>query len=103
MAKAVINTGSQIGNGVIVNTGAIIEHHNRVGDFSHIAVGGSLGGDVSVGKNVWVGMGAIIRNGLSLKAGAVIGAGAVVVKDITKEGTYVGIPASLLNPHLNHA
>ena len=40
--RAVVNSNAKIGKMCIINTGAIVEHDNDIGDFSHIAVGGTL-------------------------------------------------------------
>ena len=59
----------------------------------HISVGSHLSGTVSVDESTWVGAGAIIKNNISICSNCMIGAGAVVVKDISKSGTYIGVPA----------
>lgn len=93
MANAVVNPGARIGRHCIINTGAIVEHDNRLEDYVHVSVGAKLAGTVSVGKTTWIGIGASIRNNLEICADCMIGAGAVVVKDIKEAGTYVGVPA----------
>lgn len=93
MAGAVINPGAKIGCHCIVNTGAIVEHDNRICDFAHISVGAKLAGTVTVGENTWIGIGAVVSNNLSVCENCMIGAGAVVVKSITEPGTYAGVPA----------
>lgn len=93
MAGAVINPGSRVGKGVIVNTCSSIDHDCKIGDFVHVAVGAHLAGSVEVEEASWIGAGAIINNNLRICGSCVIGAGAVVVKDIREAGTYVGVPA----------
>ena len=93
MAGVVINSGSRIGKGVIVNTSSSIDHDCMIGDFVHVAVGAHLAGSVLVDDNSWIGAGAIINNNLHVCSSCMIGAGAVVVKNIEEEGTYVGVPA----------
>lgn len=58
MANAVINSCSYIGRHCIINSGAVIEHDNRIEDFVHVSVGAKLAGTVSVGKGTWIGIGA---------------------------------------------
>ena len=93
MAGAVINPCATVGRHCIVNTCASIDHDNRIGDFSHVSAGARLAGTVTLGENVWVGIGATVSNNLNLCDNCMIGAGAVVVRSITEEGTYVGVPA----------
>lgn len=96
MAGVVINPGSRIGKGVIVNTSSSIDHDCVIGDFVHVAIGAHLAGNIAIGNNSWIGAGAIVNNNLCIGSNCVIGAGAVVVKDIEKAGTYVGVPAKRL-------
>lgn len=93
MPNAVVNNSAVIGRGTIINTCASVDHDDVIGDFVHIACGAHLAGTVTVGNGTWVGIGSIISNNVSLCANLMVGAGAVVVKDITEEGTYVGVPA----------
>ena len=81
----------------IVNTGAIVEHDNVVGDFVHLSPGCALGGTVTVGAGTHVGIGACVRNNVCIAPDCVIGAGAVVITDLKQPGTYVGCPAKRLN------
>ena len=93
MANAVVNAGAKIGKHCIINTGAIVEHDNRLQDYVHISVGAKLAGTVSVGAGTWIGIGACISNNISICGDCMIGAGAIVVKDIKEAGTYIGVPA----------
>lgn len=97
MANAVINAGSLIGRHCIINTCAVVEHDNQIEDFAHISVGAKLAGTVHIGRRTWIGIGANVSNNLDICADCMIGAGAVVVKNIRRAGTYVGVPAKVLN------
>ena len=57
MAGAVINCGTKIGTHCIVNTGATLDHDNKISDFVHISPGVHLAGAVSVGEKSWIGVG----------------------------------------------
>lgn len=92
MARAVINCSTRIGKGVIVNTGATIDHDNLIEDYVHISPGVHTAGTVKVGKGSWLGIGSVVSNNLNITSGCNVGAGAVVVKDIAEPGTYVGVP-----------
>ena len=93
MANACINSSAKIGKHCIINTGAIIEHDNIIEDFVHISPNVALGGTVKIGKSTHVGIGSTIKNNITICENCKIGVGAVVVKDIEKEGTYIGVPA----------
>ena len=95
MAGAVINPGTMIGKGCIINTNSAIDHDCEIGDFVHVSVGSHLSGTVTVGKGTWIGAGATVSNNVAICGGCMIGAGAAVIKDIDKPGTYVGVPAKM--------
>ena len=95
MAGAVINPDTVIGAGCIINTCSSVDHDCNVGDYVHVAVGAHLCGTVNVEESTWIGAGATVSNNINICGNCMIGAGAVVVKDITEEGTYVGVPARL--------
>ncbi len=96
MAGVVINPCVKIGKGVIVNTSSSVDHDSNIGDYCHIAVGCHVTGTVNVGDNCFLGAGSVIKNNINVCSNCVLGAGAVVVKDIEKEGTYIGIPAKIV-------
>lgn len=93
MAGAVVNSDAVIGNGCIINTGASVDHDCKIADYVHISVGAHVAGTCVIGKRTWVGAGATVSNNVSICEDCMIGAGAVVVKDITRTGTYIGVPA----------
>jgi sugar O-acyltransferase (sialic acid O-acetyltransferase NeuD family) len=92
-AGAVVGFGAAIGDAVIVNTGATVDHDCVLAAGVHISPGAHLGGNVSVGERSWVGIGAAVRHGIRIGADAVVGAGAVVVRELAGSETYVGSPA----------
>ena len=95
MAGAVINPCSEVKKGGIVNTCASIDHDCTIEEYSHLAVGVHVAGTVKIGQNCFLGAGAIIKNNVNVCDDVTLGAGAVVVGDITKKGTYIGVPAKL--------
>jgi len=95
-AGAVINTGTRIGNNVIINTGAVIDHDNVIEDNAHISPGVKLAGRVTIGKYTHVGLGATIVEDLTIGENTTIGAGAVVLADIPAHTTAVGVPARII-------
>jgi sugar O-acyltransferase (sialic acid O-acetyltransferase NeuD family) len=98
MAGSIVQVGARIGEGSIVNTGAVIEHDSEVGSFVHTAPRALLCGDVHVGSDSHVGAGAVVKQGVRLGPSTLVGAGAVVVKDFGGHGVLVGNPARLLEP-----
>lgn len=75
MAGAVIQTGSVLGNNVIINTCASVDHDCRIEDHVHIAPGAVLSGNVTVGENAHVGTGASVVQGIYIPAGTLVKSG----------------------------
>lgn len=98
LAGSIVQANARIGEGSIVNTGAVIEHDCEVGSFVHTAPRALLCGDVKVGSGSHVGAGSVVKQGLRLGPGTLVGAGAVVVKDFGGHGVLVGIPARPVEP-----
>lgn len=66
MAGAVIGTEANIGRSVIVNCGAVVDHHACVDDFGHLGVSASMAG------------GSVLGRGSFMQAGSALGYGVVV-------------------------
>jgi len=96
MPGACINADAHIGVGVIVNTGAVVEHDCVLGEFAHLAPNATLGGWVQVGDQAMVGLGAAVLPGVRIGARAVVGAGSVVLVDVPAGATVVGNPARVV-------
>ena len=92
-AAVCINPLVKIGNGVICNTGCVIEHECNIGDFCHVAPGAILCGNVTIGSNSFVGAGSVIKQGISIGKNVIIGAGSVVIKNVADNETVAGNPS----------
>ena len=92
----VVNPGAILGENVIVNSGAIVEHDCVIEDHVHVAPGVKLAGNVRVGRGGHVGIGATVKEGIRIGQGAIVGAGAVVVNSVQPHSVVVGVPA---RPH----
>ena len=92
-ARAVVGPAVRLGEAVLINTGAIVEHECHVAAAAHIAPGAVLGGGVTVEAGALVGLGARVLPGLTVGAHAVIGAGAVLTRDAEPGAVYRGVPA----------
>ena len=75
---AVINAEAKIRKMAIINTKVLIEHECMVGDFSHIAVGAVLCGQVTVGRETLVGANATVIQGVNVPAHAIVAAGETI-------------------------
>jgi sugar O-acyltransferase (sialic acid O-acetyltransferase NeuD family) len=95
-AGVIINPGCTIGANAILNTGCTIDHHNRIGDHTHIAPGVHLGGEVQISEGGFVGIGAIVMPQRRVGSWSVVGAGAVVHRDIPTRVVAAGVPARVI-------
>ncbi len=95
-AGAVVGPESRIADGVIVNTGAIVDHECIVEEMAHLCPGSRLAGRVRVGPCAFVGLGANVIQCLSIGESAIIGAGAAVIGDVPPFATAVGVPARVI-------
>jgi sugar O-acyltransferase (sialic acid O-acetyltransferase NeuD family) len=93
MNRALVGTRARIGPMVIINTGCIVEHDNRIAAAAHVAPGVNLAGNVHIGERTLVGVGSTVRPDIRIGADVVIGAGSVVVADIPDGATVAGAPA----------
>ena len=96
VAGAVVNPGVELGEHVIVNTCASVDHECVIEDGVHVGPGSHLGGRVRVRRGAWIGIGATVRDRVTVGAGAQIGAGAVVLTDVPAGVVAYGVPAQVI-------
>jgi sugar O-acyltransferase (sialic acid O-acetyltransferase NeuD family) len=95
-ANVVVNTGSRIGDNVILNTACSVDHDCVIGAHAHIAPGVRLAGTVTIGDGTLLGIGAIALPNLTIGEWVTVGAGSVVTQDIPARVTVVGTPARII-------
>lgn len=93
LAMAAVCANARLGQAVIVNTSASVDHDCHIQDGAHIGPGAHLAGEVQVGEHAFVGTGAVILPRLKIGGGAIVGAGAVVIHDVEPGATVAGNPA----------
>ncbi len=93
MAGAVVQPGCQLGENVIVNSCASVDHHGRLAAHVHLAPGVRLSGGVSIGPGCHVGTGAVLIQGVTLGAECLVAAGAVVTSNWPAGSRLKGVPA----------
>lgn len=112
--RAVVSSRAQLGAGVYVGPGTVVEPLVRIGDLSfvygatylahHTALGqfvlcansAAIAGGVTIGDQAYIGANASVREYLQVGAGAVVGMGSVVVRDVAPGATVAGNPAKAL-------
>lgn len=92
MPNAILNTNVRCGQGVIVNSGAIVEHDSSVHDYAHLSPGVTLSGGVTIGEHTWVGTGSTVINNINISKNILIGAHSLVINNLNEKGTYYGVP-----------
>lgn len=95
-AGAVVNTATQIGDNVILNTGCTVDHHNTVARHVHVAPGAHTGGNVTIREGAFLGIGAVVIPGRCVGEWTTVGGGAAVIDDIPDHTTAVGVPARIV-------
>ena len=100
MAMAIVGTLACGREFAIINTGAIVEHDNDVGEAAHIAPGVVLAGRVRVGDRALVGAGTAVRPYILIGNDAVVGAGSAVVANVLAASVVAGTPAKVLRARL---
>lgn len=93
MAGAVVNPFARLEEGSVVNTSASVDHDCIIHRYAHVFPGAHLAGTVEVGEFSYIGMGASVIQNRKVGARAIVGAGAVVIKDVEDGVTVVGVPA----------
>lgn len=91
-----IQMESEVGDGVFVGTAAIVAHHCRIGAFSLLSGGLSLGGGVTIGAYTLMGVGAAVHPHITIGSNVIVGVGAAVVKDVPDNVVVAGVPARII-------
>lgn len=82
MANAVVNPGTLIKEGVIINTSASIDHDCVIEDFAHVSPNCSLSGNVKIGKLSHLGSGTSVHPGIRIGQNVRTAVGSKVFKNI---------------------
>ncbi|XZE55164.1 acetyltransferase [Planctomycetaceae bacterium SH139] len=96
LAASTVQAGACLGDNVVVNTRAVVEHDCQLHDHVHIASGAVLAGGVIVETGGFIGAAACVKPGVRIGRGATVGCGAVVVHDVPPATTVIGNPAKPL-------
>lgn len=93
MAGAILQNRIRIGQHVVVNTRASLDHDCVIAAHTFVAPGVVLGGNVFIRDSAFIGSGAVILPGIAIGANVVVGAGAVVIRNVPDGWIIAGNPA----------
>jgi len=96
LAGAVVNAFAVVGDACIINSNSVVEHDVKLSIAVHVCPGTNIAGGVEIGAETWVGIGATVKQLVKIGSKVTIGAGATVIKDVTDNLTIVGSPAKPL-------
>ncbi|HET7579660.1 MAG TPA: 2,3,4,5-tetrahydropyridine-2,6-dicarboxylate N-acetyltransferase, partial [Bacillales bacterium] len=104
MMGAVINIGSVVGEGTMIDMNVVLGGRATVGKNCHIGAGAVLAGvveppsakPVMIEDEVVVGANAVVLEGVTVKRGAVVAAGSVVTEDVPENAVVAGTPARVI-------
>jgi sugar O-acyltransferase (sialic acid O-acetyltransferase NeuD family) len=88
MANAVVNTGTLVKDGVILNTSSSIDHDCMIDDYAHISPNCSLSGGIRIGKFTHLGTGTSIHPGINVGDNVKTGIGSKIFRDILNDKIY---------------
>lgn len=104
MMGAVINIGSEIGEGTMIDMNAVLGARATIGKNAHIGAGAVIAGvleppsatPVIIEDGVLIGANAVVLEGVRVGAGAVVAAGSVVTEDVPPNSVVAGSPAKVI-------
>lgn len=95
LAHARVSSAATLGEAVIVNSGANVDHECIIERGCHLAPGVVLAGNVRIGEFTLVGPGAVILPRVHVGRDTIIGAGSVVTRDVPDGVVAWGNPARI--------
>jgi len=96
MPLCVVNSCTEIGTGVIINTRSSIDHDNCLKNYSSIAPGVTTSGNVTVGERTFISIGTSVKHNINIGNDVVVGASSLVLKNISNNEVFYGSPAKFI-------
>lgn len=96
-AGSVIDPCVKIDNWSIINKNCSISHETTIGKACHIAPASAVAGNCKIGKRVWLGLHSTVIEKISIGKDSFIGAGSVVVSSFADGSFAYGVPAKIKN------
>lgn len=96
MAGCIINSKSKIGNFTFFATGAQVDHDCNICDYTSISAGSVTGGYVTLGKYSAITLGVTVIDRLNIGENTVVGAGSLVLKNLPDDVLAYGNPCKII-------
>lgn len=96
MAMAHVGPGSELGDGVLLNTKASLDHDTDAAPFASLAPGVITGGRARLGARSFLGLGTQLVRGAEIGADTVVGAGSLVLGSLPAGVVAYGRPAQVI-------
>ncbi|MFT5188918.1 MAG: UDP-N-acetylbacillosamine N-acetyltransferase [Verrucomicrobiales bacterium] len=99
---AYLGAHSEIGNGVLVNVGAVVGHDCRIGDYAQLCPRAVVLGNVWLGDDVFLGASSVVNHGteaapLRVASRVIVGMGAVITESITQEEVRLMVKSNTIS------
>jgi len=91
-AYSILTTNIKLGKHTLLNRGNHVGHDTVSGNYLSMMPGAIISGNVTIGDRVYVGSNSSVKEKIKICNDVIIGLNSGVVKDIKKEGVYVGLP-----------
>lgn len=95
-AGCILTNNIRVGSHVHINLSCTVGHDSILQQFTTLAPGVHVSGNVTISEGAYIGTGASIIEQINIGEWSVVGAGAVVVRDVPRDSTAVGVPARVI-------
>jgi sugar O-acyltransferase (sialic acid O-acetyltransferase NeuD family) len=92
-AGAVVNSNSKVGNHSLILSNVVIEPLVEIGEYVEINSGALINAEAKIEDGVFIGSGVTIVSGITIGKNARVGAGSVVIENVKEGQTVFGNPA----------